>query len=360
MVAFIMAVVGIVAVIRGKFSVGWRWTVKGRYAQIIGCTLCLPFPVSYGLGILYGQHMVRTFLRLPTTSEIEFVATLIDLFSVIVCLGAAYFVAQYAPAEDVNTTSLLQLGWAASLAETTEAGLISLIEEGVLPARRFNNTYKIKSKVIEIWRNIKRGKDKLEAGDYQLAITYFSRAIDADPRDASTYLLRARAYHRASDRYQADSDFNTAKRLNPVEVYAPNISGYVLSVGTPNEYPEIPPAFTGFRHRAQSRNEQFEYLESTAAQSLDTRRRRCSAGSPGIVPDYHQFVARSGHQPRWPIAYANQHDKPFPLYSSASSRSSHRIDCNRNGDVCTSAKLHPVAVKDTDSTERETTGSEQR
>jgi Flp pilus assembly protein TadD len=58
-----------------------------------------------------------------------------------------------------------------------------------------------------------KAQDALKKKDYDAAITCFTEAITANPKDGSTYYARARAYDAKGDKAKAQADFTEAKKL---------------------------------------------------------------------------------------------------------------------------------------------------
>jgi len=63
--------------------------------------------------------------------------------------------------------------------------------------------------------NINHGADNYQRGQYDEAISDFSKAIEINPRYAQAYLNRGTAYHRIGQYEQAISDLNNAIEINP-------------------------------------------------------------------------------------------------------------------------------------------------
>jgi tetratricopeptide (TPR) repeat protein len=60
-----------------------------------------------------------------------------------------------------------------------------------------------------------RGKERLQWGDYNNAIMYFSKAIKRDAKDAAVYYNRGYAYNRLGDFSKAIADFTEAIEIDP-------------------------------------------------------------------------------------------------------------------------------------------------
>ena len=80
-----------------------------------------------------------------------------------------------------------------------------------------NHTYKL------------RGHVKSKLGDYQGAIADYNKAIELDPKDATTYKLRGHEKSKLGD-YQGEiADYNKAIELDPKDAEAYKLRGLVKS-----------------------------------------------------------------------------------------------------------------------------------
>lgn len=64
-------------------------------------------------------------------------------------------------------------------------------------------------------KNLNRGLKKLEKGDYQASITYFTKVLTEDPRVFDAYLNRASAREHLKDYDGALADYEQATKINP-------------------------------------------------------------------------------------------------------------------------------------------------
>jgi hypothetical protein len=88
----IMLIFGIIALVKGSFSLTGNKVVSGLPARIIGVILIMPLPISLGVGFIYGLTMAATGQNVRQDS-VQGAAIVIELSIMAVCLVAALIVA---------------------------------------------------------------------------------------------------------------------------------------------------------------------------------------------------------------------------------------------------------------------------
>jgi len=77
--------------------------------------------------------------------------------------------------------------------------------------------------------HIKRGNDHLNKGEYDQAISDYTKAIEINPRFAATYYNRGLAYQNKAEYDQAIPDYNKALEINPRLAEAYNGLAWLLA-----------------------------------------------------------------------------------------------------------------------------------
>jgi hypothetical protein len=88
----IMLIFGIIALVKGSFSLTGNKVVSGLPARIVGVILIMPMPISLGVGFVYGLTLAATKQNIRDDS-LQGAAIVIELSIMAVCLVTALVVA---------------------------------------------------------------------------------------------------------------------------------------------------------------------------------------------------------------------------------------------------------------------------
>ena len=72
----------------------------------------------------------------------------------------------------------------------------------------------------------KKGLDMSAKGNYAFAIDAFTKSIDLNPKDASTYYCRAGAYAALGEHSKAIDDYSKVIEFNPDDCFSYSRRGY--------------------------------------------------------------------------------------------------------------------------------------
>lgn len=79
-----MLIFGIIALVKGKFTLTKKKIVTGAAARIVGVILLMPLPLSFGVGVIMGI-MLAAQGRQIQAKEIQNTGTIIEVVSVLGC-----------------------------------------------------------------------------------------------------------------------------------------------------------------------------------------------------------------------------------------------------------------------------------